>query len=71
MGSLLEKPPKTAQGFMQNYNFDLLCVSKCRWTSSGREVSCCGSANLLAQILSGLILESNIFKSFLHCFGKS
>lgn len=31
---------------MQNYNLDLLCVSKCRWTRSGRKVSCSGSANL-------------------------
>ena len=46
MGSLLEKPPKTVQGFMQNYNLDLLCVSKCRWARSGREVSCNVSANL-------------------------
>ena len=31
---------------MQNCNLDLLCVSKCRWTRSGRELSCNVSANL-------------------------
>ena len=31
---------------MQNYNLDILCVSKCRWTGSGRKVSCSGSANV-------------------------
>ena len=32
---------------MQNYNLDLLCVSKCGWTGSGCKVSCKGSASNL------------------------
>ena len=34
---------------MQNYNLDLPSVSKCRWTGSGRKVSCNGLASNLCS----------------------
>ena len=33
---------------MQNYNLDLLCVSECRWTRSGRNVTRYGSIILFS-----------------------
>ena len=33
---------------MQNYNLDLLCVSECRWTGSGRKVTRDGSTILFS-----------------------
>ena len=41
---------KTAQVIneMQNYNLDLLCVSECRWTGSGRKVTRDGSIILFS-----------------------
>ena len=43
--SMFEKPQNSAgHRGMQNYNLDLFCVSKCRWTGSGHKVLCNGSA---------------------------
>lgn len=34
---------------MQNYNLNILCVSECRWTGSGRKVTCNGSIILFSR----------------------